>query len=237
MLEIKNLKKSYRNLVAVKDLTLTIADGEWLGLIGPNGAGKSTTLKSLTGQIVPDSGEIMINGTDMRADPIAAKRLLGYVPQELNLYPYLTGWEFLQFIADIKGCENVDAEMQELMEALAIWDARNRLTREYSEGMARKLAICAAIIGHPPVIIFDESLNGLDPQSSYEVKQRLSKIKTERNASIILASHILDTVEKVCDRVALLARGELIALFTKEELDERRHQRGQTLEDLYLELT
>ncbi|MCA9519475.1 MAG: ABC transporter ATP-binding protein, partial [Myxococcales bacterium] len=195
-----------------------------------------TTLKAVTGQLVPDSGAVLLNGTDLLADSLASKRVLGYVPQELHLFPYLTGYEFLRFVADIKGVEgDGDAEIRQLMESLYIWEAKDRLTREYSEGMARKLAICAALVGSPPLLILDESLNGLDPQSARVVKDRLELAKREQGASIILVSHILDMVERVCDRVALQHEGRVARIFTRAELAENR-QRGSSLEELYLDV-
>ena len=236
MLEIRELYKSFGSLQAVNGLSLRVDDGEWLGWIGPNGAGKSTTLKAVTGQLVPDSGAVLLNGTDLLADSLASKRVLGYVPQELHLFPYLTGYEFLRFVADIKGVEgDGDAEIRQLMESLYIWEAKDRLTREYSEGMARKLAICAALVGSPPLLILDESLNGLDPQSARVVKDRLELAKREQGASIILVSHILDMVERVCDRVALQHEGRVARIFTRAELAENR-QRGSSLEELYLDV-
>ena len=232
--EIRHLRKAFRKTVAVDDLSFSIGPGELVGLIGPNGAGKSTTVKLLTGQLVADGGEILVDGRDVLADPLAARRAIGYVPQDLALFPFLTGREVLAFVAEVRGVppEVASPRMDALLARFGLVGAADRLTREYSEGMARKLAICAALLASPPLLVLDESLNGLDPRAAAEVKAVLAE-ELARGTAILLVSHILEVLERLCHRVILIEGGRAVATLDRPALEAMRAQ-GTSLEDFFI---
>ena len=233
-LEVAGLVKRFREKTAVDRLDLTIAPGELVGLIGPNGAGKSTTVKVITGQLLGDEGTIRVGGHDIRFDPLAARRLTGYVPQDVVLYPFLTGREVLQFVAEVHGLEPNVARprIDELLARFALTPAQNRMTREYSEGMARKLAIAVALVGEPELLVLDESLNGLDPRAAAEVKQ-IIRDRMAAGTAILWVSHMLEVVASLASRVVVMDSGRLVGELSREAMDERA-ARGETLEDFFL---
>jgi ABC-2 type transport system ATP-binding protein len=237
VVEIRGLAKSFRNVKAVAGLDFEVAAGELVGLIGPNGAGKSTTVKILTGQLLADAGQVLVHGEDVLRDPLAARRAIGYVPQELALYPFLTGLELLQFVAEVREIPGDIARdrIAALLQRFGLVDAQHRMTREYSEGMARKLSICAALVGAPPLLVLDESLNGLDPRAAAEVKAVLTE-ELARGTAIILVSHILDILERLCHRIVLIDGGRAVARLSRPELDALR-QSGVSLEDFFIQNT
>lgn len=234
VLEVVGLEKAFRHHKAVDGVSFHAAPGELVGLIGPNGAGKSTTVKILTGQLLPDAGTVTIGGTDIAKDPIAGKRLTGYVPQDVELYPFLTGRELLELVASIRGLDDAQAapEIVELLERFRLTSAAHRMTREYSEGMQRKLAICAALLGRPRLLVLDESLNGLDPRATAEVKAVVRE-ELGRGAAVLLVSHILDVLERLCTRVVLIDRGRVVGSLDRPALDALG-TRGETLEDYFI---
>jgi len=234
ILAVKGLRKSFRKVLAVDGLDLEVHPGELLGLIGPNGAGKSTTVKIVTGQLLADAGEVLVDGHDIVAEPLAAKRLIGYVPQDIALYPFLTGRELLEFVAEVRGLERAAAApvIDTLLERFQLTAAAGRLTREYSEGMARKLAIGAALIGEPPLLLLDESLNGLDPRAAAEVKAIL-RDELARGTAVVLVSHVLDVLERLCSSVLLIDRGQAVDQLDRPRLD-RLAAEGTTLEDFFI---
>lgn len=239
ILAIDGLKKTYASIVAVDGLSFTIEPGEFVGFIGPNGAGKSTTMRSIVGLLEPDSGSLRVDGVDVRADPVGARTKVGYVPQELELYRYLTGEELLRFVASIRGVpeEEVDARIESLLKLCELSDARNRLVREYSGGMSRKIAIASALIAEPPLLLLDESFVGLDPESTYRIRRHLERI-VESGRSVLLSSHILDMLERICSRVIVLHQGRIVADLGREALHEAIGTTRQgDLTSLYLELT
>jgi len=234
ILTVSGLEKRFRKTIAVAGLDLAVHRGELLGLIGPNGAGKSTTVKMVTGQLLADAGRIEVDGHDVIAEPLAAKRLIGYVPQDVALYPFLTGRELLEFVAEVRDVPAAEAKrtIDEMLERFHIADAQNRMTREYSEGMARKLAIATALIGRPPLLLLDESLNGLDPRAAAEVKAIL-KEELARGTAVVLVSHILDVLERLCTHVVLINRGKVVETLDRPSLD-RLVADGTTLEDFFI---
>lgn len=234
VLEISQLQKSFRGLKAVDDLSLKVYPGELVGLIGPNGAGKSTTVKILTGQLLADGGHVLVGGHDISQDPLAAKRFTGYVPQELSLYPFLTGREVLELVAQIRGLSPSETQtaIDSLLQRFRLTEAQHRMTREYSEGMARKLSICAALMGSPPLLILDESLNGLDPRASAEVKS-LIREELARGTAIVLVSHILDILERLCTKVVLIESGRVVQTLDRTGLDDLVAQ-GMSLESFFI---
>jgi len=236
-LRIRGLAKRFRATVAVDGVDLDVFPGELVGLIGPNGAGKSTTVKILTGQLLADRGEVRVGGHDVVNDPLAAKRATGYVPQELELYPFLTGRELLELVATIRGLDAATAKVaiDSLLARFRLTPAQDRMTREYSEGMARKLSICAALLGNPPLLVLDESLNGLDPRAAAEVKAVIRE-ELARGTAIVLVSHILDVLERLCTRVVLIDQGRVVRVLDRAALDALSTS-GITLETFFIENT
>ncbi len=234
ILQIDGLVKAFRNHRAVDGLSLEVGPGELLGLIGPNGAGKSTTVKMVTGQLLADGGSVRIGGREISADPVAAKRLIGYVPQDIDHYPFLTGRELLEFVAEVRGVPAAEASaaIDELLTRFRLEDAQNRMTREYSEGMARKLAISAALIGRPPLLLLDESLNGLDPRAASEVKGTL-RAELDRGTAVVLVSHVLDVLERLVTHVVLIDAGRVVETLDRPALD-RLAAAGTSLEDFFI---
>lgn len=220
-LEIRDLKKSYGKKLAVERLSLEVRPGEFMSLVGPNGAGKSTTISALTGQLVPDGGKVLINGLDLWADPLAAKRQLGYVAQEPALPRHLTAREYLDFVGEVKGLppDARAAEAAHLVEAAELGDSQDRAIGEYSLGMAKKVALCAALLGAPRALVLDEAFAGLDPEAVRRFRDLLTE-RRDQGASVLFATHVLETVERISDAVAILARGQLLSLLRGEELKE-----------------
>lgn len=203
------VRKEYGGrVVAVDGLDIRIPKGVFVGLIGHNGAGKSTTLKMLNGVLRPTSGRILVDGVDVHAEPQEARRRLGAVPEEPPLYEYLTAREHLELVQEIRGTPD-PAELDEALHLTGLREDANRLIREYSQGMRRKTALAAALLGSPPVLVLDESLNGLDPPSAALVKDALRK-RVDAGATVLLSTHVLETVERVADRVIMLAHGKVV---------------------------
>lgn len=238
-LRINNLVKRYRRLVAVDGLSLSIEAGEFVGFIGPNGAGKSSTMGCITGLLAPDGGSVEVAGLDGVENPVEIRRHIGFVPQELELYDYLTGEEFLRFVAEIRDITGTDQDEQvkTLLELTELVDARHRLVKEYSGGMARKIAICAALIGPPELLLLDESFVGLDPESTLRIRRYLQNY-CDQGGAILLSSHILDMLERICSRVVILVDGKLKRDLSRAELDELiASGKYPDLNAIYLEAT
>jgi len=221
---IKNLEKRYGRVVAVDGIDLKVEPGELVAFIGPNGAGKSTTLKMLTGQLIPTSGAIELGGVDVLLEPGRAREKMGYVPEEPALYDYLTAREFLEFVVSVRG----EGDIESALEFTQLGEDADRLIREYSQGMKRKTALAAAVVSKPEVLILDEALNGLDPPSAVRVKRYLRSM-CDSGTAVILSTHVLDTAERIADRVVMISSGKIVADVCAEELH------GQTLEQVFLE--
>jgi len=235
VIELTDVRKSFHSNEVLSGLSLSVDPGELVGLIGPNGAGKSTALRVLTGQLLPDAGRASLGGHDVQSHPLEARQALGYVPQDGGLEPFLTGEEVLRFVADVRGVADAGPKIDDLLSQFALSDARHRLTREYSEGMGRRLAIAAALLPEPPALILDESLNGLDPRGARLVKAAL-RSRRDAGAAILMTGHFLETMESLCSRVLLLHRGRIAENLDSEKLAALRGQ-GRTLEDVFLEAT
>jgi ABC-2 type transport system ATP-binding protein len=201
----------------VHEVGFTLAPGEFVGLVGPNGAGKSTTIKMLSGQLVPDAGRILVGGVDVVADPGAARERLGYVPEEPRLYEYLTAREMIAFVAEIRGKGDVEAALA----VAGLGEDADRLIREYSQGMRRKTALACAMVAAPPLLVLDEALNGLDPPSAERVVRAL-KAACDAGASVLLSTHVLDTLGRVADRVVMIEEGRVTADVPADRLSELR---------------
>ena len=232
MLDIQHLTKTYGAKKAVDDLTLHIAPGEIYGFIGHNGAGKTTTLKSVVGILQFDQGEITIGGKSIKTDPLACKRLLAYIPDNPDLYDYMTGIKYLHFIADVFG---VDAQTRR--ERIRTYAGTFELTGDlaqpiaaYSHGMKQKLAIIAAWLHDPRLIIMDEPFVGLDPKAAHTLKGMMRQV-CDRGGAIFFSTHVLEVAEKLCDKVAIIKGGRLIRSGTMEEV-----KGDDSLEEVFLEL-
>lgn len=236
VLEVQGLVKRYRHITALAGVNLRIEPGEFVGFIGPNGAGKTTTMRCIAGQLMPDEGDVLVGGRSVAQDPIAARAMVGYVPQELTLYRYLTGEEFLRFVADVRGvpAAEQDERVEELLTLTELDKARHRILREYSGGMARKIAIAAALIAQPPLLLLDESFVGLDPESTASLRRYLRRC-CERGQAVLLSSHILDMLERICTRVVLLHQGVIQHDLDREAMDQTLGHEHETLTDLYLD--
>ena len=226
VLQVESLRKEYGRVVAVDQVSFTLRRGELVGMVGPNGAGKSTTFKMLCGQLVPTSGSARIMGVDVARDPMAARRHLGIVPEAPALYEYLSAREMITFAARIRSDDpTADPDAEPIEAALRIAglgaDA-DRLIHEYSQGMHRKTALACALVASPPVLLLDEALNGLDPPSAERVLDDL-RARCAAGATVLLSTHVLDTLARVADRVVVIQKGRVTADAPASELDRIRH--------------
>lgn len=237
LIEAVHLGKKYGQKVAVEDATFQVHAGEIFGFLGPNGAGKTTTLKMLVGLLKPSTGTARIAGYDIQSQPLQAKAVCGYVPDEPNLYAKLSGRELLRFVGDLYQLDpaQVARRTDELLRLFDLTAAGDDLIESYSHGMQQKTSLAAALLHDPSVLILDEPTVGLDPKSARLIKDILRQI-AERGAAIMLSTHILEIAERMCDRIAIIHRGRLIAIGTLDEL--RSLGKGEiSLEDIFLELT
>ena len=230
--EIIGLRKSFGEKHAVAGVDLTIPRGSFYGIVGPNGAGKSTTLKMATGLLRPDEGRVVVEGVDMWRDPLAAKRVIGVLPEDLLLFERLTGQEVLSYSGLLRSMEpaTIDARVEELLGFLGLVDARNVVVADYSQGMRKKLALGAAVLHGPKVLFLDEPFESVDPVSSRTIRQVLQRF-TESGATVVFSSHVMETVERLCDRVAVMHLGRLVDDGTIDQV-----RRGRRLEDAFVEL-
>ena len=232
MLKIKHLTKAYGEKKAVDDLNLHIAPGEIYGFIGHNGAGKTTTLKSVAGILQFDVGEITIDGISIKENPLECKRRFAYIPDNPDLYDYMTGIKYLNFIADIfgVGANERQARIRKYADAFELTDDLAQPIAAYSHGMKQKLAIIAAWLHEPKLILMDEPFVGLDPKASHLLKEMMREVCDEGGA-IFFSTHVLEVAEKLCDKVAIIKNGKLIRSGTMEEV-----KGDESLEDVFLEL-
>ena len=232
MLYIQHLTKRYGEKKAVDDLSLHIAPGEIYGFIGHNGAGKTTTLKSVVGILQFDEGEITIDGHSVRADPLTCKRELAYIPDNPDLYDFMTGIKYLNFVADIFGVGAAErqARIRKYADAFELTDDLAQPIAAYSHGMKQKLAIIAAWLHQPKLVIMDEPFVGLDPKASHLLKGMMREL-CDRGGAIFFSTHVLEVAEKLCDKVAIIKGGKLIRSGTMEEV-----KGDDSLEEVFLEL-
>lgn len=232
MLKIEHLTKTYGDKKAVDDLSLHILPGEIYGFIGHNGAGKTTTIKAATGILSFNEGNIFIDGVSIKDDPVACKKSLAYIPDNPDLYEFMTGIQYLDFIADIFGISS-ETRVERINKYADIFELRNDLgsaISSYSHGMKQKLAIISALIHNPKLIIMDEPFVGLDPKASHHLKQIMRGLCDDGGA-IFFSTHVLDTAEKLCDKVAIIKGGQLVKTGTMEEV-----KGDESLESVFLEL-
>lgn len=237
LLAAAGLIKTFGDVVAVDDVNLTVTAGEIFGLLGPNGAGKTTTINICTGLLRPDAGSVTIAGIDLRHDPRAAKRAIGYVPDEPYLYDRLTGREFIAFMAKLYGMtDRLPARIDHLLTYFDLSAAADELIGGYSHGMKQKAALCGMLIHEPRLLFLDEPTVGLDPRSARLLKDTLRRLAGEGRA-VILTTHILEIAQALCDRVAILNHGHVIAEGTLAQLRETVHGGTESLEEIFLQLT
>lgn len=237
MIEIKNLTKIFgTNFKAVNDLNLEIKSGEIFGFLGPNGAGKTTTLKMMVGITNPSKGDIIINGKSIIKENLEAKKEFGFVPDSPDVFLRLTGLEYLNFMAAIYDINDVDKKdrIKTLSEKFEMTDALTDRISSYSHGMRQKIVIIGVLMHKPPVWILDEPLTGLDPKSSFILKEMMREHADQGN-TVLFSTHVLDTAEKICDRVGIISKGKLIYVGTIEEL-KNNENKNESLEELFLEL-
>jgi ABC-2 type transport system ATP-binding protein len=237
MISVASFTKRYGEFTAVRDLSFTVEPGEVLGLVGPNGAGKTTTLRSLAGIITPSSGRIRIGGFDIATQPERAKALLAFIPDEPQLFEYLTVEEHLRFTSRLYGVADADRRIAELLGELELQDKRAVLPAELSRGMKQKLAIACGLVHSPSALILDEPLTGLDPAGIRRMRATIAA-RARAGAAVLLSSHLLNLVEELCTRLLVIQRGQVVAIGTIAEIIAGQPQlAGQGLEDIFLALT
>ncbi len=232
ILNVSHFQKRYGDKIAVRDLSLVVEPGDIYGFIGHNGAGKTTLIRSIVGAQGIDGGSIQVAGIDVARDPVAAKRIMAYVPDNPDVYEFMTGIQYLTFIADIfeVSADERAARITELAARLDLTAALGDPVGSYSHGMRQKLVLIGALVHEPKLLVLDEPFVGLDPLASHELKQILHELAA-RGSAVFFSSHVLEVVEKLCNKVAIVRRGELVATGTTDEV------RGDdSLEDVFLEL-
>jgi len=236
MLVLEEVTKSYDGKEnAVERLSLTVKAGEIFGFIGPNGAGKTTTIKMITGITAPTSGRIMINGIDLAASPVEAKLNFTYVPDHPEIFSSIRGIDYLNFIADMYEIPVAQrqAQVEKYAKTFGLYDKLDRLISVYSHGMKQKLLICGALLPNPRLFILDEPLVGLDPLAAKNLKD-IMREHCRRGGTVFFSSHLLEVVENICDRVAVINKGRLVAC---DRLEKIKEESGHNLEEIFLELT
>lgn len=238
MLQLQGLVKRYGKFTAVGGVTLDVHRGEIFGFLGPNGAGKTTTIRMVAGVLGPSEGRILIGGDDLLAHPARAKSRIGYIPDRPFLYEKLSGREFLRFVAGLWGKDGpeADARADRLMELFSLGQWKDELIESYSHGMRQKILISSALIHQPEVIVVDEPMVGLDPRSARLLKDLLRTF-VQQGGTVFLSTHTLEVAEALCDRIAIISNGEIIALGTMDELRAQSHAGGAHLEEIFLKVT
>jgi ABC-2 type transport system ATP-binding protein len=241
LIEAKDLTKLYGEKAAVRAVSFQVYSGEIFGFLGPNGAGKTTTIKMIVGLLQPTSGSVVVNGFNVQEDPLQAKATNGYVPDEPNLYAKLSGRELLRFVGDLYGISRnqVDRRIEELLRLFDLSQAGDDTIDSYSHGMQQKTALAAALVHDPKVLVLDEPTVGLDPKSARLIKDILRQL-ADRGAAIFLSTHILEIAERMCDRIGIINRSQLIAVGTMDELRQMASETSagqRSLEDIFLDLT
>lgn len=239
MLKLRNISKTYgrAHVKAVDNVNLDIRPGEIFGFLGPNGAGKTTTIKMIVGLLKPDEGVITIDGVNVWEEPLKAKSMISYVPDNPEIYDRLKGIEYLNFIADMYGVSKDDRrkKLDYYLELFNIKDAVGDIIASYSHGMKQKLVLTSALLNDPKLFILDEPMVGLDPKSAFNLKEIMRKMCDEGRI-VFFSTHVLEVAERLCDRIAIINKGKIIAMGTMEELRSHAEER-ESLEKIFLELT
>jgi ABC-2 type transport system ATP-binding protein len=238
VIKLTQLTKRYGSFTAVNGIDLTIRKGELFGFLGPNGAGKTTTFRMIAGIILPTTGSIEIGGVDLGRQPLVAKRRLGYIPDRPFVYDKITGAEFLRFVAALYNAEDATLErrIDELLDLFELAPWKHQLTESYSHGMRQKLIIASAFVHRPEVIVVDEPMVGLDPKGARLLKDMFRQY-VDRGGTVLMSTHTLEVAESMCDRIAIMQGGRILAQGTMAELREQTASGDSSLEDLFLRLT
>ena len=238
MIRLEGLTKRYGDFVAVDEIDLHVPRGEMFGFLGPNGAGKTTTLRIIAGIMRPTRGKITLGGDDVVRNPMAAKQRLGFIPDRPFVYEKLTGGEFLRFVAGLyqQDGEVVERRIDELLDVFELTRWKDELVESYSHGMRQKLIISSALIHRPEVIVVDEPMVGLDPKAARLLKDIFRQF-VDRGGTVLMSTHTLEVAETMCDRIAIIQKGKIIAHGTMEELRKQTAAGDASLEDLFLKLT
>ena len=238
MLELRGVKKRYGTFEAVKGLDLSVHRGEIFGFLGPNGAGKTTTIRMVAGILRPSAGDIFVGGDDLNHEPEKAKSRIGYIPDRPYLYDKLSGGEFLRFVAGLWGREGeaVEARADRLLELFHLAPWKDELIESYSHGMRQKILISSALIHQPELIVVDEPMVGLDPRSARLLKDLFREF-VGHGGTVFLSTHTLEVAEALCDRIAIINQGEIIAFGTMDELRNQAEAGGAHLEEIFLKVT
>jgi ABC-2 type transport system ATP-binding protein len=238
MIHLADLTKRYGKFTAVNGISLDVPRGELFGFLGPNGAGKTTTLRMIAGILQPTSGVVQIGGHDLVTDPVAAKQLLGFIPDRPYVYEKLTGAEFLRFVAGLyrQAGDEVERRIVELLDLFELTDWRDQLVEKYSHGMRQKLIISSALIHRPEVIVVDEPMVGLDPKGQAFLKDLFRRF-VDRGGTVLMSTHTLEVAQAVCDRIAIIHKGRIAAVGTMRDLQEQTASHGMSLEQVFLKLT
>ncbi len=236
MLEIRSLSKRFNGIPAVENISFSIRPGEILGYLGPNGAGKSTTVKMIIGLLAPSEGQILFEGRSVIEDLPGFQCRVGYVPEEPNLYPFLSGREYLQLCGRLRGLPRavLDSKMDEFLHLLSLWEDRHCPLSSYSKGMRQKILLAAALLHNPEVLILDEPLSGLDVSSALVLREIMQGLAAQGRI-VFYSSHVLEVVEKICSRVLILRKGRVVADDSIEHLRGLMHQ--PDLEGIFSQLT
>jgi len=237
-LRIENVVKSFGSLMAVKGVSFALENNQVLGLLGPNGSGKSTLMKSMVGIITPDAGTITVQGLNVASNSTEVKKIVGFVPESPRLYEFLSGSEYLDFVATVHGLEP-EAKREripEFLKAFELEGRENELIHGYSQGMKQKLAIIAGILHRPRILILDEPLNALDPRSARIVKDLIHKLRDD-GVPTVFSTHVLEIADAICDRIVIMYNGSMLAEGSVEELRANAGKEGSSLEEVFLKLT
>lgn len=237
-LETQSLVRYYGSFKAVDKIDLRVQPGEIYGFLGPNGAGKTTTMNMVAGLLRPSGGAIRVFGRDVRREPLAAKKLLGYVAEHPIVYDRLTGREFIRFSAELYRTlrAGLEERIEQLLAGFDLADAADVLIRTYSQGMRRKIALAAAVVHSPSLLVLDEPTNGVDPRGAWVIKNLLRSL-SEQGAAVLMSTHVLEVAENMCDRVAIIDKGRIVAEGTVNDLKEQSQMPDSNLEDVFLALT
>ncbi len=238
MIRLEGLRKTYGKFVAVNKLDLHVPRGELFGFLGPNGAGKTTTLRMIAGIMRPTAGRVWLGGDDLLADPLTAKHRLGFIPDRPFVYEKLTGAEFLRFVAGLYGQDGdmVERRMDELLDVFELSDWKDELVESYSHGMRQKLIISSALIHRPECIVVDEPMVGLDPRAARLLKDIFRQF-VAKGGTVLMSTHTLEVAQAMCDRIAIIQQGNVVAQGTMDELREQTASGNASLEELFLKLT
>ena len=238
MLELRGVVKRYGKFTAVKGLDLTVHRGEIFGFLGPNGAGKTTTIRMVAGVLRPTAGAVIVGGDDLESRPESAKARIGYIPDRPFLYEKLSGGEFLRFVAGLWGRDGKEVRdrIDRLLELFHLAPWRDELIESYSHGMRQKILISSALINQPELIVVDEPMVGLDPRSARLLKD-LFRTFVANGGTVFLSTHTLEVAEALCDRIAIISDGEIIALGSMDDLRSQAHAGGAHLEEIFLKVT